>query len=99
MESKEMIAASAPSETLELSEVDPQLSALLYHVSQQVEIAMHSMLKMASEISESTGEIMEEMEKCKEFVSVKNTMLEEEKDKFQKAAIAVIEMLNGSESM
>ncbi|XP_039142994.1 uncharacterized protein LOC120280284 [Dioscorea cayenensis subsp. rotundata] len=99
MESKEMIAASAPSETLELSEVDPQLSALLYDVSQQVEIAMHSMLKMASEISESTGEIMEEMEKCKEFVSVKNTMLEEEKDKFQKAAIAVIEMLNGSESM
>ncbi|KAM0933436.1 hypothetical protein DsansV1_C35g0228941 [Dioscorea sansibarensis] len=58
---------------------------------------MHSMLKMASEISESTGEIMEEMEKCKEYVNVKNTMLEEEKDRFQKAAIAVIEMLNGSE--
>ncbi|KAJ0960602.1 hypothetical protein J5N97_001527 [Dioscorea zingiberensis] len=99
MESKAILDVSAPSETLATSDVDPQLSALLYDMSQQVEMAMHSMVKMASEISECTGEIMEEMEKCKEYVNVKNKILEEEKDRFQKAAIAVIEFLNGSENI
>lgn len=42
---------------------------------------------------------MEEIEKCKESVAVRNNILEEERDRFKKAAMAVLEMLNGSEAL
>ncbi|OAY82997.1 hypothetical protein ACMD2_16191 [Ananas comosus] len=48
-----------------------------------------------SEIEQSSCEIMEEIEKCKESVAVRNNILEEERDRFKKAAMAVLEMLNG----
>ncbi|XP_020097033.1 uncharacterized protein LOC109716129 [Ananas comosus] len=64
-------------------------------VSQQVQGAIHNMLKMTSEIEQSSCEIMEEIEKCKESVAVRNNILEEERDRFKKAAMALLEMLNG----
>ena len=54
---------------------------------------------MNSDIDQSVGEIMEELDKCKESAGLKTKILEEEKERFQKAAIAVLEMLNGSEVM
>ncbi|XP_072964213.1 uncharacterized protein [Typha angustifolia] len=90
-QSKAILADSSPS--------DSHIAALLHDVSKQVHGAIQTMLKMTSEIEQSSGEIMEEIEKCKESASVKNTILEEEKERFQKAAMAVLEMLNGSDAI
>nr|CAD1843049.1 unnamed protein product [Ananas comosus var. bracteatus] len=98
--SKAILAAPAPSETLAASQGESLISALLYaDVSQQVQGAIQNMLKMTSEIEQSSCEIMEEIEKCKESVAVRNNILEEERDRFKKAAMAVLEMLNGSEAL
>ncbi|ONK66426.1 uncharacterized protein A4U43_C06F7880 [Asparagus officinalis] len=91
--SKEMIAASSPSEANSIAEADSHLSALLYDVSQEVQVALENMLKMTSEINQSAGEISREIEKCRQSESAKNKILEEEKERFQKAAIAVLQML------
>ncbi|XP_008793456.1 uncharacterized protein LOC103709741 [Phoenix dactylifera] len=92
---KAILALSSPSESL-APEAESQISSLLCDVSQQLQIAIQNMLKMTSEIDETSAEIMEEIEKSKESAGVKNKILEEEKERFQKAAIAVLEMLNGS---
>ncbi|XP_020098080.1 uncharacterized protein LOC109716886 [Ananas comosus] len=97
--SKAILAAPAPSETLAASQGESLISALLYDVSQQVQGAIQNMLKMTSEIEQSSCEIMEEIKKCKESVAVRNNILEEERDRFKKAAMAVLEMLNGSEAL
>lgn len=46
-----------------------------------------------SEIDQSTGEISEEIEKCKQSERAKNAILEEEKERFQNAAMAALQML------
>lgn len=49
-----------------------------------------------SEINQTTVEISEEIEKCKQSESDKSKMLDIEKERFQKAALAVLEMLRHS---
>ncbi|OUZ99910.1 hypothetical protein BVC80_9069g17 [Macleaya cordata] len=94
--SKSVVAVSSPSEALGLlpTEADSQLSTLIYDVSQQVQVAMENMLKMINEIDQNSTGIMEEIEKCKESATEKKKMLEEEKERFQKAAYTVLDMLN-----
>ncbi|XP_010915051.1 uncharacterized protein [Elaeis guineensis] len=93
---KAILPLSSPSESL-VPDGESLISALLCDVSQQLQIAIQNMLKMTSEIDQTSAEIMEEIEKSKESAGVKNKILEEEKERFQKAAIAVLEMLNGSD--
>ncbi|KAF6172872.1 hypothetical protein GIB67_035426 [Kingdonia uniflora] len=87
---------SSPSETLALlpTETESQLSNLICDVSQQVQVAMANMLKMISEIDHNSAEIVEEIEKCKETAIERKAFLEEEKDRFQKTAYTVLNMLN-----
>ncbi|KAK4854384.1 hypothetical protein QYF36_023033 [Acer negundo] len=75
-------------------ESDSQLSSVVYDMSQQVQMAMTNMLKMISEVDQNSAGIMEEIDKCKNSVLEKKKLLEEEKEQFQKAAYAVLEMLN-----
>ncbi|KAL0312018.1 UNVERIFIED_CONTAM: hypothetical protein Sradi_5601100 [Sesamum radiatum] len=56
---------------------------------------MDNMLKMISEIDQNSAGIMEEIEKSKDSVLKRKINLEEEKDHFQKAAAAVLDMLDG----
>ncbi|CAN1218548.1 hypothetical protein LINPERPRIM_LOCUS1354 [Linum perenne] len=63
-------------------------------LSQQVQSAMGDMLKMTSEIDQNSVEVMVEIAKCKDLVAEKKKALDEEKEQFQKAAYAVLEMLN-----
>ncbi|XP_058074799.1 uncharacterized protein LOC131223410 [Magnolia sinica] len=95
--SKDIVAVSAPSQTILLPEADSQLSALIYDVSQQAQAAMENMLKMINEIDQSSVGIMEEIEKCKESAVERKKILEDEKGHFQKAAFTVLEMLNAGE--
>ncbi|KAI3835369.1 hypothetical protein MKW98_020485 [Papaver atlanticum] len=91
---------SSPSQTLALvvteerEAADTQLSSLVYDVSQQVQVAMENMLTMTNEIDQSSSGIMEEIEKCKESATEKKKMLDEEKERFQKAAYMALDMLN-----
>ena len=50
-----------------------------------------------SEIEQSSAEIKEEIEKCKESVEVRGKALEEAKEHMQKTAIAVLQIFNGPE--
>ncbi|RRT74827.1 hypothetical protein BHM03_00040563 [Ensete ventricosum] len=50
-----------------------------------------------SEIEQSSAEIKEEIEKCKERVEVRSKALEEAKEHMQKTAIAVLQIFNGPE--
>ncbi|KAK3212901.1 hypothetical protein Dsin_017607 [Dipteronia sinensis] len=75
-------------------ESDSQLSSVVYDMSQQVQMAMTNMLKMISEVDQNSAGIMEEIDKCKNSVLEKKKVLEEEKEQFQKAAYAVLEMFN-----
>ncbi|KAJ4784732.1 polyamine-modulated factor 1-binding protein [Rhynchospora pubera] len=77
-------------------EPESPISSLLVDISNQLQGAMQNMLKMTSEVDQSIAEIATDMEKCKESVSEKGRMLEEERERFQKAALAVLEMLNGT---
>ncbi|KAJ1693654.1 hypothetical protein LUZ63_010352 [Rhynchospora breviuscula] len=77
-------------------EPESPISSLLVDISNQLQGAMQNMLKMTSEVDQSIAEIATDMEKCKESVSEKGKMLEEERERFQKAALAVLEMLNGT---
>ncbi|KDP34235.1 hypothetical protein JCGZ_07806 [Jatropha curcas] len=75
-------------------EVESQLSSLLYDMSQQVQTTMGNMLKMIVEIDQNSAGIMEEIEKCKESTLERKKVLEEEKERFQKAAFTALDMLN-----
>ncbi|KAF3321114.1 hypothetical protein FCM35_KLT14367 [Carex littledalei] len=77
-------------------EAESPISSLLIDISNQLQGAMQNMLKMTSEVDQSIAEIATDMEKCKESVFEKGRMLEEDRERFQKAALAVLEMLNGS---
>ncbi|PPD73388.1 hypothetical protein GOBAR_AA12059 [Gossypium barbadense] len=61
------------------------------------QMAMENMLKMINEIDQNSLGIMEEVEKCKESALERKKSLEEEKEKFQKAAYTVLDMLNSRE--
>ncbi|CAN1162110.1 hypothetical protein LINPERPRIM_LOCUS1354 [Linum perenne] len=93
-----MATSKEDSQALQLvapsSETESQLSALVYDLSQQVQSAMGDMLKMTSEIDQNSVEVMVEIAKCKDLVAEKKKALDEEKEQFQKAAYAVLEMLN-----
>ncbi|MQL89485.1 hypothetical protein Taro_022062 [Colocasia esculenta] len=73
------------------------LAALVYDVSQQVQSALRSMLKMTGEIHEISCGITDEMEKCKESVADRKKALDEEKECVQKAAYAALQMLRAEE--
>ncbi|EPS62876.1 hypothetical protein M569_11913, partial [Genlisea aurea] len=89
--------ASPPSTGGELvpsSAVESQLSGLVYDMSQNVQIAMDNMLKMIIEIDQNSSRITEEMERSKDSILQRKINLQEEKKNFQKAAFAVLDLLN-----
>ncbi|VVA15003.1 PREDICTED: LOC18788379 [Prunus dulcis] len=92
------MASSSPSQPdlqLQLQpETESQMSSIVYEISQEVQGAMENMLKMMSEIDENSAGITEEIEKCKEQSLEKKRGLEEAKEQVEKAAYAVLEMLN-----
>lgn len=49
---------------------------------------------LCSEIDQNSAGIMEEIEKCKDSALERKGILEEEKERFQKAAYTVLDMLN-----
>ncbi|KNA04877.1 hypothetical protein SOVF_195610, partial [Spinacia oleracea] len=63
-------------------------------LSQQVQGAMEDLLKMINEIDVHSAEVTEEMERCRESALEKRKAIEEEKECFQKAAYAVLDVLN-----
>ncbi|KAL6130088.1 hypothetical protein ACLB2K_068469 [Fragaria x ananassa] len=65
-------------------------------ISQQVQAEMEDMLKSIREIDENSGQITEEIDKCKESALEKKRGLEESKEQVEKAAYAVLQMLNNS---
>ncbi|KAL6838234.1 hypothetical protein ACP4OV_031950 [Aristida adscensionis] len=75
---------------------DAQLSALLFEVSQQVQGALQSMLKMSGEIGRCGGEIEAELERAREGVAEKAQALDDDRDRFQKAALAALDILSGA---
>uniref|UniRef100_A0A0D9WDG6 Uncharacterized protein n=1 Tax=Leersia perrieri TaxID=77586 RepID=A0A0D9WDG6_9ORYZ len=75
--------------------VESTITALLCDVSQQVQEALQGMLKMTSEIGQCGGEIEAEIERAKEAVAVKGRALDDDRDRFQKAALAVLNILGG----
>ncbi|XWS72587.1 hypothetical protein CRYUN_Cryun02cG0052700 [Craigia yunnanensis] len=76
------------------AEAESHLSSLVYDLSQHVQMAMENMLKMITEIDQNSSGIMEEIEKCKDSALERKRSLEEEKERFQKAAYTVLDMLN-----
>ncbi|PIA65106.1 hypothetical protein AQUCO_00100533v1 [Aquilegia coerulea] len=96
--SKSIVAMSSPSETLALpqteSEAESQLSSLIFDLSQQVNGAMEDMLKMINGVDQSSSGIMEEIEKSKESAIERKKILEEDKERFQRAAYTVLDMFN-----
>ena len=51
-----------------------------------------------SEIDQSSAGIIEDLEKCKDSALERKKTLEEEKERFQKAAYSVLDMLNNREN-
>ncbi|XP_009590703.1 uncharacterized protein [Nicotiana tomentosiformis] len=90
-------AAAADDQLARTSEIESQLSSVLYDLSQQVQVAMEHMLKMINEIDQSSTEVTEDMEKCKDSALERRKTLEEQKDNFQRAAYAILNMLNNQE--
>ncbi|KAM0893137.1 hypothetical protein ACQ4PT_025310 [Festuca glaucescens] len=74
---------------------ESQISALLFDMSNQVQDSLQNMLKMTSEIEQCGGEIEAEIEQAKEGVADKCRVLEEEKERFQKVALAALNILSG----
>ncbi|XP_057959616.1 uncharacterized protein LOC131152046 isoform X1 [Malania oleifera] len=68
------------------------------YISQQIQVAMESMLKMINEIDQNSAEIMEDIEKSKEYALERRKFLEEEKERFQQAAYAALDILNKREN-
>ncbi|CAK7353418.1 unnamed protein product [Dovyalis caffra] len=85
----------APSSEPE-SESESLLSSLVYDTAQKFQMEMGNMLKMITEIDQAAGGIMEEIGKCKDNVFERKKGLEEEKERFQKVAYALLGMLNGT---
>lgn len=54
------------------------------------------MLKMTGEIEWHDGEIETEMERAKEGVADKGRVLEDDRERFQKAALAALNILRGA---
>ncbi|CAL5205099.1 unnamed protein product [Lathyrus oleraceus] len=75
-------------------DIENQLSSLIYEISNEAQGIMENMLKMAAEINQNSAVIEEEIEKCKSSAIERKTALDEEKNHFQKAAYAVLDMLN-----
>ncbi|XP_050265372.1 uncharacterized protein LOC126709262 [Quercus robur] len=90
--------AASPShydvQLLPAPEPESQLSSLVYDLSQQLQGAMENMLKMINEVDQNSAGIMEEIEKCKDSALERKRILEEEKQRFQKAAYTVLGMLD-----
>ncbi|RXH72527.1 hypothetical protein DVH24_012211 [Malus domestica] len=84
------VGPSAPTQ----SETESPMSSIVYVISQQVQGAMENMFKMTSEIDENSAGISEEIEKCKESAIEKKKDLEEVREQVEKAAYAVLELLN-----
>ncbi|KAL8139234.1 hypothetical protein V2J09_005255 [Rumex salicifolius] len=87
-----IVAASTPPDPA--SDVESPLSTVLYDASQNVQAGMENLLKMITEIDVQSAEVMEEIEKCKENAHHRRKAIEDEKDLFQKAAYAVLDVLN-----
>ncbi|KAJ1411035.1 hypothetical protein SESBI_21571 [Sesbania bispinosa] len=85
--------AASESELRE-AETENQLSSLVYEISNEVQAVMENMLKMITEINQNSAVIEEEIEKCKVSALERKRTLDEEKDHTQKAAYAVLDMLN-----
>ncbi|KAG6770663.1 hypothetical protein POTOM_026352 [Populus tomentosa] len=87
-----LLLPDAPSE----SESESLLSPLVYDTSQQFQMAMGNMLNMDNvmKLIKPRAGIMEEIGKCKDTAFERKKDLEEEKERFQKAAYAVLGMLN-----
>ncbi|PKU78951.1 uncharacterized protein LOC114579686 [Dendrobium catenatum] len=94
---KAIVSVSSHRLDLAPQATESPISALLYDVSQQVQDTIQNMLKMNTEIEQSSGDIVEEIEKSKESAGAKSKILEEEKDRYQKAAMAVLQMLGGTD--
>ncbi|PRQ55527.1 hypothetical protein RchiOBHm_Chr1g0325561 [Rosa chinensis] len=97
------MAASPPQSDAQLTllpppppppESDSQISSLLYEISQQVQAEMEDMLKSIREIDENSAQINEEIDKCKDSALEKKRGLDETKEQVEKAAYAVLQMLN-----
>ncbi|KAF3614805.1 hypothetical protein BC332_21297 [Capsicum chinense] len=80
------------------SEIQSQLSSVVYDLSQQMQVAMENMLKMINEIDQSSTEVTEDLEKSKDSALERKKTLEEQKEDFQRAAYAILNMLNNQES-
>ncbi|KAG8067358.1 hypothetical protein GUJ93_ZPchr0005g14270 [Zizania palustris] len=96
-------AASAGEETamVEAEEaaadgVESRITALLFDVSQQVQEALQGMLKMTGEIEQCGGEIEAEIDRAKEAVADKGRALDDDRERFQKAALAALDILSNS---
>ncbi|XP_024020780.1 uncharacterized protein LOC112091406 [Morus notabilis] len=93
--------AASPSQSdgqvLAPSEAESQLSSLVYEISQQVQGAMENMLRTINDIGQNSTGIMEEIEKCKDSAIDRKKALEEEKERFQKAAYTVLDLLNNGD--
>ncbi|MED6221751.1 hypothetical protein PIB30_057765 [Stylosanthes scabra] len=75
-------------------EPENQLCSLVYEISLEAQAIMENMLKMITEINHNSVVIEEEIEKCKGSALDRKRTLDEEKNHFQKAAYAVLDMLN-----
>ncbi|KAK4559210.1 hypothetical protein RGQ29_008454 [Quercus rubra] len=91
-----MAASSSHSDVQLLPAPEPEshLSSLVYDLSQQLQGALENMLKMINEVDQNSAGIMEEIEKCKDSALERKRILEEEKQRFQKAAYTVLGMLD-----
>ncbi|PIN09662.1 hypothetical protein CDL12_17761 [Handroanthus impetiginosus] len=78
---------------------ESQLSSLIYDLSQNVQVAMDNMLKMinCSLLYSKFTDFHMNFTKSKDSVLQRKNQLEEEKDHFQKAAFAVLDMLNSGD--
>ncbi|KAF0920108.1 hypothetical protein E2562_033356 [Oryza meyeriana var. granulata] len=75
--------------------VESRITALLFDVSQQVQEVLQGMLKMTGEIEQCGGEIEAEIERAREAVADKGRALDDDRDRFQKAALAALNILSG----
>ncbi|KAI6680074.1 hypothetical protein NL676_033955 [Syzygium grande] len=95
--SESMAAPPSPAATARLpppEAAESRLASLVYDMSQQVQAAMENMLKVINEADQSSAKIIEDIEKCRNSALERKKGLEEEKKQFQRAAYAVIDMLN-----
>ncbi|XP_052154917.1 uncharacterized protein LOC127772955 [Oryza glaberrima] len=74
---------------------ESRITALLFDVSQQVQEALQGMLKMTGEIEQCGAEIEAEIERAKEAIADKGRALDDDRERFQKAAVAALNILSG----